>query len=79
MRIFRQYFQSDFHGAFAAVTAVRTKQIPALLMARLPPGTVCKGKIISMFNTLEAVKNLVIEEDLLAGEQFIPNLRTDAI
>ena len=35
MRIFRQYFQSDFHGAFAAVTAVRTKQIPALLMAGL--------------------------------------------
>ena len=35
MRIFRQYFQSDFHGAFAAATAVRTKQIPALLMAGL--------------------------------------------
>ena len=35
MRIFHQYFQSDFHGAFAAVTAIRTKQIPALLMAGL--------------------------------------------
>lgn len=35
MRIFGQYFQSDFYGTFAAVTAVRTKQIPALLMAGL--------------------------------------------
>ncbi len=35
MRIFHQYFQSDFQGAFAAVTAIRTKQIPALLMAGL--------------------------------------------
>ena len=35
MRIFHQYFQSDFHGAFAAFTAVRIKRIQALLMAGL--------------------------------------------
>lgn len=32
-----------------------------------------------MLDTLEAVEDLVIEEDLLAGEQSVPDFRADAV